>query len=65
MTPVSFTAGSLTLYAGDPPGDNSKAELNIDSTNNTQAGIRDAINAKTATSGFSAGLVTDASELVW
>lgn len=62
VTPVSFTAGSLTLYAGDPLDANSKKlELNIDSTNNTQAGIRDAINAKTATSGFSAGLVTDAS----
>lgn len=62
VEPVSFTAGSLTLYAGDPLDANSKKlELNIDSTNNTQAGIRDAINAKTATSGFSAGLVTDAS----
>lgn len=61
-TPLTFSTGSLTLYAGDPlNASTTKLELNITAANNTQAGIRDAINSQGASKGFSASLVTDAS----
>lgn len=62
VTPNAFSAGKLTLYAGDPAETGTRRlELNIGPTNNTQAGIRDAINEQGASLGFSASLVTDAS----
>ena len=62
VTPNKFSGGTLSLFAGDPADPKTKRlELNIDATNNTQAGIRDAINAQGASLGFSASLVTDAS----
>lgn len=62
VIPVSFSTGTLTLSAGDPLDANtSKLVVNVTSANNTQAGIRDAINAQGAAKGFSASLLTDAS----
>ena len=62
VTPVAFSTGSLTLSAGDPLAVGaSKLVINVTAANNTQAGIRDAINAQGAAKGFSASLLTDAS----
>lgn len=62
VSPRTFSGGKLTFFAGDPAETATRRlELNIDATNNTQAGIRDAINAQGASLGFSASLVTDAS----
>lgn len=62
VTPNTFSAGKLTLFAGDPlDPQTKKLAIDISASNNTQAGIRDAINAQGASLGFSANLVTDAS----
>jgi flagellar hook-associated protein 2 len=62
VTPVAFSTGTLTLSAGDPLAVGaSKLVINVTAANNTQAGIRDAINAQGAAKGFSASLLTDAS----
>lgn len=62
VEPNRFSSGTLTLFAGDPNDPQTKRlALNIDAENNTQAGIRDAINEQGASLGFSASLVTDAS----
>lgn len=53
--PSTFGTGTLTLKVGDTalPG------ITIDSSNNTLAGIRDAINAAGSEQGLSATIVTD------
>lgn len=62
VTPRKFSGGTLSLFAGDPAvASTRRLELQITPANNTQAGIRDAINAQGASLGFSASLVTDAS----
>lgn len=58
----TFGSGSLTISAGDPADEKTpKFTLNVDSSNNTLAGLRDAINTQGAASGFSASIITDAS----
>lgn len=62
VTPNRFSAGTLTLSAGDPDDPKSKKlSIQIGEGNNTLAGIRDAINEQGESLGYSASLVTDAS----
>lgn len=62
VTPNKFSAGTLTISAGDPADTTSKKfNITIGETNNTLAGIRDAINQQGEALGFSASLLTDAS----
>lgn len=60
--PVKFSEGTLKLSAGDPTqSDVAKLDIEINASNNTLTGIRDAINEQGASKGFSASIVTDAS----
>jgi len=54
---AKFNSGSLTISLGDTE----VAAVQIDATNNTLAGVRDAINKQSSTSGVTATVVTDAS----
>ncbi|MEK1942194.1 MAG: flagellar filament capping protein FliD, partial [Pseudomonas sp.] len=50
-----FNTGSLNIKVGSE----SALTINVDSTNNTLAGVRDAINSQGKTAGISATIVTD------
>ncbi len=52
---TAFNTGSLNIKVGIE----SALTINVDSTNNTLAGVRDAINAQGKTAGISATIVTD------
>ncbi len=52
---TAFNTGSLNIKVGSE----SALTINVDSTNNTLAGVRDAINAQGKTAGISATIVTD------
>ena len=52
---TKLNAGSLTIKVGSTDA----VKIEVDSTNNTLAGVRDAINKSSATSGVSATIVTD------
>lgn len=52
---TAFNTGSLEIKVGS----DTALTINVDSTNNTLAGVRDAINAQGKTAGLSATIVTD------
>lgn len=52
---TAFNTGSLNIKVGSE----SALTINVDSTNNTLAGVRDAINSQGKTAGISATIVTD------
>lgn len=56
-TTDTFHTGTLSIKLGPPPGSGAAVDIDIDSSNNTLAGIRDAINASTA--GVSASIIDD------
>lgn len=54
-TEAKLNSGNLTIKVGDT----ALADITIDSTNNTLAGVRDAINKAGASTGVSATIITD------